>query len=324
MSSVVIDPQRSSKLNSFSGSVIVSLFIVVCFTWGTTWIGIKTAIETVPPILASGLRFLIAFPILLLVARIQGEPLLFPRSQRGLFFLIVACYFCIPYLLINVGEQSISSGLAAMLFSSMPVFILIFSAIVLGQPIRMVQMAGIILGFFALFQILREQGATFAYSSLMGALAILAAAIMHALCYVTTKRWGAAISVTTFNTLPCGIAGLILTILGVAIERPDVAAFSSQSIGALIYLGVIATSGGFLAYFYLLKQLNPVVLSFVFLIFPVVAVAVSSVVEGRPLAGLTAVYFVLLLAGFALTKLPVRSRSRTNTANLAARPDTGD
>jgi putative membrane protein PagO len=60
---------------------LMVLFAVVCLTWGTTWLGIKLAVQTVPPLTASGLRFLLAFPFL------------FPRAQRGLFVLIVVFYF---------------------------------------------------------------------------------------------------------------------------------------------------------------------------------------------------------------------------------------
>jgi putative membrane protein PagO len=281
---------------------VAFLFAVVCLTWGTTWIGIKIAVETVPPILASGLRFLIAFPILLVIARAYDAPLRFPEKELGLFLMATFLYFGIPYLLINIGEQYVSSGLAAMLFSTMPIFTLVFSAVLLREPIRAMQAIGIALGFYALFMILREQGAALEYESLIGALAILLAAIMHALCYVTTKKRGAQISIMTFNTLPIGIAGVLLTLIGIVLEQPKVSNFSMQSISALAYLGIVASVGGFLAYFHLLKRLSPVVLSFVFLIFPVIAVALSSLAEGKTISIEFVIYFGLLLLGFGLTK----------------------
>jgi drug/metabolite transporter (DMT)-like permease len=74
---------------------------------------------------------------------------------------------------------------------------------------------------------------------------------------------------------------------------------------ALTYLGLCASVGGFIVYFFLLKRLSPVVLSFVFIIFPVFAVIIGSWYEGLPISRDLALYSALLLAGFAITKVPV-------------------
>lgn len=290
------DKQRNNML-------IGVLFTVVCLTWGTTWIGIKIAVETVPPILASGLRFLIAFPIFLAFAKLKKAPLRFPKEERLFFILIVFIYFSLPYLLINVGEQYVSSGLTALLFSSMPVFVVIFSSLILHERIRILQMVGIAIGFMSLFMILEEHGAEFGYKSVLGVIAILTAAVMHALCYVITKKRGSEISIITFNTLPIGIAGALLTTLGMVVEHPYANGFSLASICALAYLGVVASVGGFLAYFHLLKRISPVALSFVFIIFPVIALVLGSWYEGRPISLAFVFYCSLLLLGFAMTKL---------------------
>lgn len=306
MTSLIIRSQSSKTMPAapLTPKILVAvLFAIVCLTWGTTWLGIKLAVETVPPILASGLRFLVAFPLLLFIARAQRAPLLFPRGLGGLFVLIVIFYFALPYLLINAGEQYVTSGLAALLFSTMPVFTLIFSALILREQIWATQLVGIVVGFFSLAMILHEQDVGFAYRSLFGAAAILLAAVLHAFCYATTKKQGAEIGIVTFNTLPIGIAGLVLTLVGVIVERPNISEFSTTSVGALVYLGTIASVGGFLAYFHLLKQLNPVVLSFVFLIFPVIAVILSAWLEHRSTSLAFAGYCALLISGFGLTKM---------------------
>ena len=287
--------------------VVAVLFSIVCLSWGTTWLGIKMAVATVPPFFASGVRFLIAFPVFLLIARSMRAPLLFPKEARGFFAVVVLLYFALPYLLINAGEQQVSSGLAALLFSTMPVFILIFSALVLKERIRPVQLAGIALGFFSLLKILQIQGVGFGYDSLYGAAAVLGAAVLHAFCYVLTKKRGANIHVVTFNTLPIGVAGLLLTLFGLVLEKPSLSAMSAESAGALLYLGIVASVGGFLAYFHLLKQLDPTVLSFVFLIFPVIAVVLAGWLEHKGISREFLLYGALLLAGFGLTK--VRSGS---------------
>ncbi|RQR48376.1 EamA family transporter [Burkholderia sp. Bp9140] len=290
-----------------AGMVTALLFLIVCLSWGTTWLGIKIAVESVPPLTAAGLRFLIAFPLFVLFALVRREPIRFPRHQFGFFVFVTLCYFGLPYYLLNYGEIHVSSGLTALLFSSMPVFILIFSAAFLRERIFISQVVGIAIGFGSLAMIIRSQGLHLDYAELLGVVAILVAAIMHALCYVKTKQRGSALSVITFNTLPIGIAGTGLFLAGLIVEHPDLAQISSRSWGALLYLGLAASVGGFIVYFFLLKRLSPVILSFVFIIFPVFAVLIGAWYESVPVSRELIVYSALLLGGFAITKLPVET-----------------
>ncbi|QAY85095.1 EamA family transporter [Pseudomonas arsenicoxydans] len=288
-----------------AGLVTSALFLVVCLSWGTTWLGIKIAVESVPPLTAAGLRFLIAFPLFLSFALLRREPLLFPRQHRWFFVFVTLSYFSLPYYLLNYGELHVSSGLTALLFSCMPVFILIFSAVLLREKIYPSQVLGIAIGFGSLFMIIRSQGLHLDHAEFFGVLAILAAALMHALCYVITKKQGSAISVITYNTLPIGLAGLMLFVAGLSFEAPVFDDITARSWGALLYLGLVASVGGFIVYFLLLKRLSPIILSFVFIIFPVFAVVIGAWYEGQALSRELMMYSAILLTGFAITKLPV-------------------
>ncbi|KPN91858.1 multidrug transporter [Pseudomonas nunensis] len=294
-----------------AGLITSILFLIVCLSWGTTWLGIKIAVESVPPLTAAGLRFLIAFPLFLSFALLRREPLLFPRKSRWFFVFVTLSYFSLPYYLLNYGEMHVSSGLTALLFSCMPVFILIFSAVFLREKIYPSQVIGIAIGFGSLFMIIRSQGLHLDHAEFFGVLAILAAALMHALCYVITKKQGSAISVITYNTLPIGLAGLMLFVAGLSFEAPVFDDISARSWGALLYLGLVASVGGFIVYFLLLKRLSPIILSFVFIIFPVFAVVIGAWYEGQSISRELMIYSAVLLAGFAITKLPVEKWLKT-------------
>ncbi|OYQ04070.1 EamA family transporter [Pseudomonas mandelii] len=288
-----------------AGLVTSVLFLIVCLSWGTTWLGIKIAVKSVPPLTAAGLRFLIAFPLFLSFALLRREPLLFPRQSRWFFVFVTLSYFSLPYYLLNYGEMHVSSGLTALLFSCMPVFILLFSAVFLREKIYPSQVMGIAIGFGSLFMIIRSQGLHLDQAEFFGVLAILAAAVMHALCYVITKKQGSAISVITYNTLPIGLAGLMLFVAGLSVEAPVFDDITTRSWSALFYLGLVASVGGFIVYFMLLKRLSPIILSFVFIIFPVFAVVIGAWYEGQSLSRELMGYSAVLLTGFAVTKLPV-------------------
>ena len=303
--SIALSAPTSLRKPWLTALVTSTLFLIVCLSWGTTWLGIKIAVESVPPLTAAGLRFLIAFPLFLCFARLRREPLLFPRKSRWFFVFVTLSYFSLPYYLLNYGEMHVSSGLTALLFSCMPVFILLFSALFLREKIYPSQVLGIAIGFGSLFMIIRSQGLHLDHAELFGVLAILCAAVMHALCYVVTKKHGTAISVITYNTLPIGIAGLMLFVAGLSVEAPVFAAISLRSWSALLYLGLVASVGGFIVYFLLLKRLSPIILSFVFIIFPVFAVVMGAWYEGQVISRELVIYSAILLTGFAITKLPI-------------------
>lgn len=298
-----------SKKNYLTSKYIIFLlFVIVCLTWGTTWIGIKIAVETVNPLLAAGLRFIIAFPFLLLITFISKSPILFPRKSWPFFILLTLFYFTIPYYLLSFGEQYVSSGLTSLLFSSMPIFSIIFSKIFLKDKIYLNQVIGITLGFLCLIYILISEGLVISYTDFLGVASILLAAIMHGFLYVYSKKAGDGINVFTFNTLPIGVAGVLLCLLSFVFEKNQLHAISLNSWLALIYLGVVASVGGFIAYFYLLKRMSPVILSFIFIIFPVVAIFISAIYENKPISTHFIISTFIMLCGFAITKLPTNLR----------------
>lgn len=295
-----------NKKNFFNSKfVIFLLFIIVCLTWGTTWIGIKIAVETVNPLLAAGLRFVIAFPFLILITIFAKSPILFPKKTGHFFILLTIFYFTIPYYLISFGEQYVSSGLTSLLFSTMPIFSILFAKIILKDQIFINQLIGISVGFLCLIYILISEGLVISYTDFLGVISILLAALMHGFLYVYSKKAGEGINVFTFNTLPIGVAGIMLCLLSFYFEDNHLQNISLNSWLALIYLGIFASVGGFIAYFFLLKRMSPVILSFIFIIFPVVAIFISSIYENKIISTNFIICTIIMLCGFAITKLPI-------------------
>jgi putative membrane protein PagO len=112
---------------------IVILFSLVTLTWGTTWLAMRIAAETIPPVFATGMRFLFAAPFLFIIAWLRKTPLLFPPGHRLFQFVICVFYFAIPFSLMIYGETYVSSGLASIIFANMPVAVLIASALFLNE-----------------------------------------------------------------------------------------------------------------------------------------------------------------------------------------------
>ena len=292
----------------FVNASLAVLFIVVCLAWATTWLSIKIAVETIPPLLSAGLRFVIASPMFLALALVRGEPILFPKRVFPFFVCITIFYFTVPFCLINFSAQYVSSGLMALLFSTMPVFTLILSSVILKERVFFSQVIGIAIGFLGLLMVIKLH-LNLGYSNLIGVALILVAAMMHAFLYIFTKKIGSDISTITLHILPMGIAGVMMTILSLIFEEPNFTEFSQTSILSLIYLSCITLIGSN-TYFFLIKQMNLIILSFVFIIFPALAVLLGAWYENIPLSNDFLLYTILLLIGFAIAKLPVEKLIR--------------
>lgn len=290
------------------------LFLLVALTWGTTWLAMRIAAETIPPVFATGMRFMFAAPFLISIALLRKTPLLFPPGQRLFQLVICVFYFSIPFSLMIYGETYVSSGLASIIFSNMPVAVLIASVLFLNERTSPMQILGLIIAIAALTGILIEETKTSTENHWQGIVALVSAVIIHAIIYAQCKKRSSAVSVITFNALPCFLAGLILSTAGWFFERPQLSAFSMHSVLATLYLGAFAGVFGVLCYFALQQKANAFQASLVFLIFPLIAVSLENYIYGYTISVYSMLLIIPLATGIFLTliskKIPVTSRNR--------------
>lgn len=278
------------------------LFFSVCLIWGTTWFAMEIAVTTIPPIFATGLRFFIASPILIFLAIILKQPLLFPKNKKLWMPVVAIFYFAIPFTLMIFGEQYISSGLASIIFANMPVAVMITSAIFLGLRLANYQIAGLIIAVASLSLILAKEMDLGGDDYLLGSIALGTAVAIHAIMYVLVQKYCEGIPVLTYNALPSFIASLCLFASSSILERPDISVFSTESIIAVIYLGIFASVGGIVAYFKLNQVSTPFTASICFLLFPIVALMLSTLVAGNSISNQSIFLMVPLLGGILITK----------------------
>ncbi|VFP84468.1 EamA-like transporter family protein [Candidatus Erwinia haradaeae] len=277
--------------------LIVGLFTAVSLTWGTTWMAMKIAVSAVPPIFATGLRFLCSAPLLLLLARYKKVPLLFPSGQWSFQVYVTLFYFALPFTLMIYGERYTSSSLASIIFATMPAIILILSLLVLRERTSIQQILGLGMSISALSIILwHEMHHTTGTNQLRGMVALLVAVCMHGIMYVQCKKRCVGMSVLSYNALPSLGAGTLLTFAGLC-ESPHLQNFTLQALLAIIYLGIIAGVGGVLAYFSLQQITKPFQASMVFMIFPLIAVILERIING---SCMMSSYSLMLLAPFLL------------------------
>lgn len=277
------------------------LFILVSFTWGTTWLAMRIAAETIPPVFATGMRFTFAAPLLISIALLTRTPLLFPPGQRCFQCIVCLFYFAIPFTLMIYGETYVDSGLASLIFSGMPVAILIASVLFLNEKTSPGQLAGLAVATVALSGILSEESGSNSGSHWPGVLALISAVIIHAIIYTQSKKRSCTTSVITFNALPCAVAGILLLAVGWVSEKPHIVTFSMSSVLSTLYLGAFAGVAGILCYFALQQKATAFQASLVFLVFPVIAVTLEDHLYGYAISWPSLLLTVPLAAGILMT-----------------------
>lgn len=283
-------------------SLPIILFVSVCLIWGTTWFAMEVAVQTIPPIFATGLRFLIAAPLLIVLAKYLKQPLFFPKGKIFWMFVVAIFYFAVPFALMIFGEQYISSGLASIIFANMPIAVMVTSSLFLGLRLHKSQTGGLLVAVLSLILILAKEMSLGGEDYLLGSLALGGAVAIHAVMYVFVEKFCKGIPVLTYNAFPSLVASALLFITSMIFEQPDISQFSIDSVTAVLYLGMFASVGGIVAYFKLGQVSTSFTASICFLFFPLIALSLSTWFASKSLSSVSLVLLFPLLGGIFVTK----------------------
>jgi len=278
--------------------VLVPLALIsLYFVWGSTYLAIRVALESYPPFLMAGTRFLIAGGALYAFLRWRGMPS--PTRAQWINSAITGT------LLLGMGnglvcyaEQSVASGLAAVAVAAMPLFAAVFGGLYGQWPHRM-EWLGLAVGFAGV--VLLNLGGSMTGAPL-GAIALLVAAMSWAFGSVWSRRRN--MPPAAMNTAAQMLTGGAVLFVGALLfgERyPAMPAMSSTL--ALGYLAVAGSLIGFSAYLYLLNTVRPALATSYAYVNPPVAVVVGALFAGESIHAFDVVAMVVILGGVGLIAL---------------------
>jgi len=278
-------------------------FAALAAIWGTTWLTIKFVVREMPPISAAGARFLAAALLLAAFARWRGRSLAWSRwspAERRLVLALSFLMIAVPYGLVFYGELTVSSALAAILFSSHSAFVLVFDSVRVGRNLLdRARLAGLALAFAGLLIIFWPKLAG-PRAELAGVVALIVAAASSALAAVLAKHGAHHIDPVAGTTWQMAGASVWLLLAGGMLERPALGGYSLTALVALLYLVVFGSCVTFVLYYGLLKHLAPVQLSTLSFIIPVIATLAGWLVLGERLAPQSWAGGAAVVAGVAL------------------------
>lgn len=283
-------------------------FVVVCLVWGTTYLAIRICLETIPPLLMAGIRWIAAGSILAVALRLRGERLPHMRSWPTLTLLGV--------LLLGFGnggvvwaEQTISSGLAAVLVAACPFWMVGIDAVLPGGArVTTRKLAGLVIGFLGIVMLVwpeirvGESGRVF----LEGVIACQIACFGWAAGSIYARKRGNAeakhenvLATAAFEML---FGGIVLLIAALFHREWASLSFSPRSTTALLYLIFVGAIGGFTAYAYALKHMAVATVSLYAYVNPIIAVVLGTLILDEPMSVRMAVAGAVVLGGMALVR----------------------
>ena len=289
-------------------TLLVAAFAIVYVVWGSTYLAIRVAVETLPPFLAAGVRFVIAGGLLLpfLAAKGISKP---SRQQWRHAWVAGTLLLVGGNGLVMWAEKFIPSGLTALIVALAPVwFALIDWLRPSGIRPRFKTIVGIVVGFIGVAMLVNGRGPTGPGQTFwFGALAVIVAGISWASGSLYAKHSPNAGSpwMNAAAQMICGGVGLLL--VGLLLGEPwrtDWSHVSGRSLAALGYLIVFGSWIGFSAYVWLLKASTPSRVSTYAYVNPVIAVFLGWALLGESLSAHMLVGALIVLAGVITITIP--------------------
>jgi drug/metabolite transporter (DMT)-like permease len=283
-------------------------FTAVCIIWGTTYLGIRVTLETMPPFVMAGLRWVIAGLLMAIPLHRSGRPLPPLRAWRAVavmaFLLLVLGNGAVVW-----AEQYVTSGLTAVVIASNPFWMVGAEALVGGERASGRAMTGLTVGFLGIVLLVWPElnGATAGGERfLAGIIALQIACAGWAAGSSWSKRHTLVHDVFMTTALQMLLAGVMLLAIGSALGEWQVLHFSARSATAFIYLTTVGAIGGFAAYAYALKHLPMAFVSLYAYVNPIIAVILGVLVLGEPFSTRMALAAAIVLVGVAIVRSPGR------------------
>lgn len=294
MSSATSAPNSSSLRTTI-------LFALMCWVWGSTWLAIRFGLEGVPPFVGAALRMAISGVLLVIAAFVMRTQ--WPRTKTYLVHVLVqgSLLFGLQYALIYWSEQTVPSGLVAVLFAVTPLLTSFMTTIVLRmERLTAINVLGLVSGFCGVAVIFWSEVVSAAHVPATGALAVLGGSACASIASVVAKRLAA--NVPPIATVGPGqfIGAIVLGVLALATERTQAIHFTQTSALALAYLIVFGNGVAFLSYFTLMRIMPVTRLNLLTYITPIVAVLLGVFFAGEHIAPTTILGAMIVFAGIGL------------------------
>lgn len=282
-----------------SRAIIALAFATIYLVWGSTYLAIRIAVETLPPLAMAGVRWLLAGVLLFAIVR--------PREKAPLTMQNWLATGLVGTLMLLGGnglvcwaELTVASGLAALLIATVPIWMVVLDWLFFDgpRPVGPV-VVGLVVGLVGICVLIGPERIGGQRANFAGTLALLAACVFWALGSLYSRRGPLPHSTWLATSMEMMIGGGVLLAVGAAageFGRFEPATMSLRSLLALAYLFVMGSVVALTAYKWLLQVCSPATVSTYAYVNPVIAILLGAALVGEPLTPRVVLAAVIILA----------------------------
>ncbi len=293
-------------------------WLTVCLIWGTTYLAIRIALETIPPALVGGLRYTIAGAILAAVLSLRGERLP-PTSYWGGLALVGGLMVAIGNGGVIWAEQWVPSGFAALLVAASPFWMAGIEALLpAGERLTVRMIGGLLVGFSGIVILVwpdltvgGSQGRQFA----MGVIALQIACLGWSLGSSYSRRHGREENALGAAALQMIFGGVIMLIAATMLGEWRNLTFTPRTFAAELYLLLVGSLLAYPAYVYALKHLPVSTVSLYAYMNPVIAVLLGTILLDEPFGARVILAGALVFLGSAVVRWSATRGQKIGTQN---------
>lgn len=295
-------------------------WVTVCIVWGTTYLAIRVALESMPVALLAGLRWTAAGLLLMPAVRLTGQTLPHPRTWGAIataaFLMVVLGNGAVVW-----AEQHVASGLTAVILAIIPFWNVLSEALFKdGERPDRRTLIGLTIGFGGIVVLVWPELFTPGPSStwfVAGVVALQVACVGWALGTSYTKRNTVSASPLATSVMQMLAAGVMFLIIGTVTGEWSRLAFTTRSFSAWLYLVIVGSVVGYSAYVYALKHLPVSTVSLYSYVNPLIAVVLGTLLLSEPFSSRTLVASALVFGGIAVVR-SAHHRQPTSRRQAAA------
>lgn len=280
----------------------VALFISTVLIWGTTWIAIALQVGPVPVVVSVLYRFAAAAVLFLLVLAILGRLRLPARRHQPWVMAQALCLFSLNFIFFYTAAADIPSGLISLVFSLATVFNAVNAWLFFGEKISARTLLASVIGVTGLLLLFgAELSLDDPLRTLRGLGFATLGTVMFSLGNMCSRRNSAAgLSPIDANAWGMGYGALFLLAIILVSGTPILPPPDAIYLGAMLYLAIIGSIIGFTTYLMLVARIGALQAAYATVLFPIVALTISTFVEGYDWTWIKGLGVLLALAGNAV------------------------
>ncbi|MGE5115582.1 MAG: DMT family transporter [Betaproteobacteria bacterium] len=287
----------------------LAVLVALTLIWGFNWPIMKLGVTAFPPLSFRALSMWLGLPVLLAAMRLLRVPLAVPRAQWHELARLTATNMLSWHVLAILAVQALSSGRAAILGYTMPVFSALWGRALFGQRLAPRQAAGVLAAAVGIALLLWHEFFNLAGRPL-GALMMLVAAAVWALGTQQLRHTSMTVPTLAIAFWMTVLTTLVMTILAAIVERPQWRAPDAVVWAAIVFNAVAVFGYAQPAWFYLARTLPPVASTLSVMFIPVLGVVAGALWLGETLHWQDFAAIVLMVAAIASVLWPGRGAPR--------------